>query len=521
MKTGWGIIACMKKWTHLTRISLLLAGFFAFDKVLAVLRQVIIAREFGFSPILDAFNSANNIPDLLYILISGGALAVAFIPVLSEFMVKQGRPAAWDLFSRIANLAFLVTAALSIVVALLAEPLVSWRLGVAPGFTPEMRHLVAELMRLNLIATLIFSLSGLVMAGLQTNQQFLLPALAPILYNVGQIFGALVLAPKVGISLGPVTLPAFGMGVQGLVYGVIIGAVLHFLIQVPGLIKYQFHWTPAIGLRNPGVQQVLSLLGPRLITMLFIQLIFIARDNLASRLTAGAVSALTYGWMILQVPETLIGTAIGTALLPTLGELIARGDRQEFHNTVERALRVLVGITLPISIVIGIGIGPLLQLAFGLDGPTTEMVTWVTRAYLVGLVGHSVLEVLVRSFYAQQDARIPLIASGINLVLNLAFSVVLYILLGAAGLALAISLSFTLEAVFLMIVLQRRMPARVDARSSLLRGGIGGVLGGGICLAMLTWAPVSPWMASLGGMIVGMLVVLPWVWKEIRILLHL
>jgi putative peptidoglycan lipid II flippase len=510
----------MKKWTHLTRISLLLAGFFALDKVLAVLRQVIIAREFGFSPVLDAFNSANNLPDLLYMLISGGALAMAFIPVLSEFMVKKGRPAAWDLFSRIANLAFLVTAVLSIVMALLAEPLVSWRLGVAPGFTPEMRSLVAELMQLNLIATLIFSLSGLVMAGLQANQQFLLPALAPILYNVGQIFGALVLSPEKGVTIGGVTLPAFGMGVHGLVYGVILGAALHFLIQVPGLIKYKFHWTPAIGLRDPGVRQVLRLLGPRVITMLFIQLIFIARDNLASHVV-GAVSALTYGWMILQVPETLIGTAIGTALLPTLGEQLAQGDRQEFHHTIERALRVLVGITLPVSIVIGTGIGPLLQVAFGLDAATTALVTWVTRAYLVGLVGHCVLEVLARSFYAQQDAKLPLLASGLNLLINLILAVLLYKPLGAAGLALAISLSYTVEAIFLWVILQRRMPARVEVNSSLLRGLLGGLVGGLICYAGLSFVPLSPWMASLVGMIAGGLVAVPWVWKEARILLHL
>src|SRR5574340_266312 len=175
------------KLSKVTRITLLLVGFFALDKLVAFIRQVIIARQFGLSRELDAFNAANNLPDMLFALISGGALALAFIPVLSEELTKGGRPAAWDLFSKIANLAFLVTAGMAIIVALIAHPLVGWKLGIAPGFSPEQQEMVTNLMRLNLIATLIFSISGLVMAGLQANQHFLLPAMAPLFYNFGQI----------------------------------------------------------------------------------------------------------------------------------------------------------------------------------------------------------------------------------------------------------------------------------------------------------------------------------------------
>ena len=146
----------------------------------------------------------------------------------------------------------------------------------------------------------------------------MLPALAPGLHNIGQIFGVAVLAPEHGLSFGPIQLPAFGFGIRGLVFGVILGALLHLCIQLPGLLRFGFRWTPAINLRNPGVQHVLSLLGPRIATMFFLQVFFIAHDNLASRLGEGAVTALNYGWFIMQVPETLIGSAIAIALLPTL-----------------------------------------------------------------------------------------------------------------------------------------------------------------------------------------------------------
>jgi len=248
----------MNKLSFLARTSLVIGFFFGIDKVLAFARSIIIARQFSLSFELDAFNVANNLPDLLFALISGGALSMAFIPVLTQILTLKGRDAAWVLFSRVANLAFVVTAGAAIVIAIFAEEIVRSEIGIAPGFGLEQQHLIAELMRLNLIATLIFSISGLVIGGLQANQHFILPALAPSLYNIGMIFGALVLSPSEPYRFGPITLPALGYGVHGLVYGVILGAALHLGIQIPGLIRYKFKWTPSIDIRNAELREVLD-----------------------------------------------------------------------------------------------------------------------------------------------------------------------------------------------------------------------------------------------------------------------
>src|SRR5688572_16091112 len=274
----------MNKLSHLTRTSLLLGFFFLLDKILAFGRSIIIGRQFGLSSELDVFNVANNLPDLLFALISGGALGMAFIPLLTEYLSTRDRAAAWDLFSRVANLTFVVTAVVALVVAIFAEEIVRSQVGIAPGFRPEQQKLVAELMRLNLVATLIFSISGLVMAGLQANQFFLLPAMAPMLYNVGMIIGALVFSPSEPYQFGPITLPTLGLGVHGLVYGVILGAALHLAIQIPGLVRYQFRWTPSLDIRDSGLIVALKLMGPRILTMIGIQMMFILRDNFASRL---------------------------------------------------------------------------------------------------------------------------------------------------------------------------------------------------------------------------------------------
>jgi putative peptidoglycan lipid II flippase len=511
------------KTTRLTRVALLISSLFLVDKVLAILRQVLVARQFGLSRELDAFNVANNVPDLLFALISGGALAIAFIPVLTEVLTNSGRAPAWALFSHIANLAFLITSGLSVLVAIFAEPLVKASIGIAPGFTSAQQDLVVQLMRLNLIATVIFSISGLVMAGLQSNQHFLLPALAPVFYNLGQIFGVVVLSPAKGYTLGALTLPAYNLGVRGLVYGVIIGAVLHLLIQVPGLIKFQFRWSPGLGLRMPAERRVLRLMGPRVLTIFFIQLSFLIRDNLASRLASGSVTTLTYGWMLQQVPETLIGTAIGTALLPTLAELFTTHQIEEFRATIERAARVLIALCVPVAVALAIGLRPLLILAFNFGASGTDLLVWVTAAFMGGLLGHSLKEVAARAFYARQNALVPLLTAGLNAALYILLGSLLYRPLGAPGIALTDSIVFTFEAVLLFILLGRRISLSMHLTSTFVRVALAAILAGLVTWGSLVFLEprVHPVLAGGVSMLAGLAVSLPWMQKEIRLLLHL
>ena len=424
--------------------SLLVAFFFGVDKIVALVRQVVVARAYGLDPVLDAYNASNNIPDTLFALISGGALAIAFIPVLTATLEKEGRAGAWRLFSLVANLAFVVTAAVAALIALF--PLALVQRVVTPGFPLEQQRLVADLMRLNLIATLLFSISGLVMGALQAHQHFLLPALAPIFYNVGQIAGVIALKPALGI--------------HGLAYGVILGAALHLAIQVPGLVRYQFRWTPRLTLAHDGVHRVLRLMGPRLLTLAFINAIFIANDNLASRLgVVGAVSALAYGWLILQLPETVIGTAVGTALLPTLSELVAQNKRDELQRLLRRAVGVVLALPLPAALVSLVFVRPAVKLVFegrAFTAENSELVIRAARLFLPGLVGHSLVEIAARAFYAHQDARTPLLLAALTFGLFVAFSLLFTPVLSFAALALANTLAFTAEALLMLFILRRR-----------------------------------------------------------------
>jgi putative peptidoglycan lipid II flippase len=508
----------MPKLTHLTRTSILIAVFFTFDKALAFVKSMLFNKIVGLEG-MGIFGASNNIPDYLSALLSGGALGMAFIPVLREYLDRQGRPAAWDLFARVVNLAFVITAVVSVIIIALAEPLV--RYVIVPHFTPEKQALTASLMRLDLLAILLFSISGLVMSGLQANKHFFLPALAPIFYNLGQIFGVTVLTPTEGLTLGPITLPAFGLGLYGMVYGVIIGAALHLLIQVPGLIRYQFRWRPVIGLKTPGVVRVLILLWPRVLTMACIQGYYVARDNLGSRFGEAGVGALNLGWTIQQVPETVIGTAIAIALLPTLSEFINSGQMDTFRETVNRALRVMLALSLPAAALLAVGVYPLAEAFFGFAPSQLDLVTWCTWAFLLGLLGDAWLETAVRSYYANQNTRTPLVAAFAQVVAFVFLAWLLSRWIGLPGIPLAAAITFTTQAVVLLSLLNRKFPGLLDLRGTLPRAVIAALLGGLMAWAGIRFLPLASLFAALVALGAGLVIALPFIWKEVRMLLRL
>nr|MBI2905089.1 murein biosynthesis integral membrane protein MurJ [Chloroflexota bacterium] len=428
----------------LLRASILLSVLFGLDKLVGLARQILMGRAYGITAALDAYNAANNLPDLLFAVISGGALAIAFIPVLTETLDREGRDAAWGLFSRVANWAFIITAAIALGLALFAGPLV--RRVVVPGFAPEQQALVITLMRLDLIATLIFSISGLVIGGLQARQHFLLPALAPLLYNLGQIIGIVFLSKQFGIV--------------GLAYGVILGAAMHLGVQLPALFHYGFRWTPALDWQHPGVRRVARLMAPRILTIAAIHVVFLTTDNFASHLPyAGAVTAIAYGWLILQLPETLIGTAIATALLPTLSEQVSRKEWAALKATLQRSIKVMIGITVPVTLIALVLVRPAVHVVFegrAFTAQGADLVVAAAQMFLLGLMGHSLLEIAVRAFYAKQDARTPLIAAVLTAALFIALCFALIPRMGHAGIALANSLAFSAEATGLLWLLRRR-----------------------------------------------------------------
>src|SRR5262245_33464207 len=227
--------------------TIIVAGGYMLSRLLGLGREVIISAQFGTRPELDAYRATFSILDLVYLVIAGGALGSAFIPIFTGFLTEEREEDAWRLASNILNLALVALLAACVLIALLAEPLVAWTIG--SGFDEQKRALTVHILRLLLIQPVLLGLAGLAKATLESFDRFTLPVVGANLYNVGIIGGAL-LAPWLGID--------------GLVWGVLGGAALFLLVELPGLRGIGARYTPTWRLSTPGIRQVGQLIGPRL-----------------------------------------------------------------------------------------------------------------------------------------------------------------------------------------------------------------------------------------------------------------
>jgi putative peptidoglycan lipid II flippase len=255
--------------------------------------------------------------------------------------------------------------------------------------------------------------------------------------------------------------------------------------------------------------------------MACIQVYFVARDNLASRFDTVGVGALNLGWTIEQVPETIIGTAIAVALLPSLAGFINRGETDDFTQTVNRALRVMLALCVPAAVLLALTVRPLAASFFGYDESRLNLLTACTWAFLIGLPGDTWLEVAVRSFYANQNTRTPLIAAFSQAVGFVVLSLILSPVIGLAGIPLAAALTFTTQAVILLSILNRRFPGLLRIGSTGLRALASGGLAAAVTFIVLKFVPLSPAPAAIVALLMGGLAATPLIWREIRLLFSL
>ncbi len=426
--------------------ALIVGAGFLVSKITGILDDLILARTIGPGPELDAYYAAFGLPDLLFTLIAGGALAAAFIPVFTGFLTREDRSGAWKLFSAVTNTAFIAAAIGSGFLVIFAPWIVAETVG--RGFAPPYQRLCADLMRVISIGTIIFAISGVVMSALQANQHFLLPALAPIMYNLGILSGVIFLSPKIGV--------------WGPAIGVVVGALLHLLIQVPGLIKYKAQWTPRLGWRDADLRRVIRLMIPRIIGLGTVQLASVIAISLASTLAAGSVTALNYGWRVMQLPETLIATAIATAAFPTLSEFAARGQILQLRRTLRNTLLLILALTVPATIGMIILAQWMVRVLYGTAPEATLLITWAVQGYTLGLVAQSALEVAARTFYAQQDTWTPLYVAVGAMFIAIAASFALRDVLGVGGLALANAIGVSVEVTTLLLILRHRLRVQIS-----------------------------------------------------------
>ena len=418
------------------------------SRLLGLVREMVIASKFGVGTEVDAYGIAFQLPDLLYFLLSSGALSAAFIPVFTEYLEKGEEKEAWKVFSIVGTFIFLVLTVFIVACEIFAPSLV-------PLFAPgefiakqgDALSLAIKLTRIVLPAQLFFLVGGLVMATLYSRKHFLTPALGPIIYNIGIICGGIFLADRLGIA--------------GLTWGVLVGAFIgNFVLQVVVARRFGAVYTPSLNLRHPGVVKVAKLALPVMLGLSLPYVDVIINRAFASMINEGAISALNYANRLMQMPLGVFAQASAVALFPTLAAHAARKQMTELRDGVNFGLRGVLFLTVPSSVLMAVLATPIVRMLFqhGAFVPSdAPYVAYALIFYSIGLAGWAGQLVVSRGFYALQESIVPVISGTIVTAIFIPLNWLLMKPLGHGGLALATSIAVTLHLLILLEILRRRL----------------------------------------------------------------
>lgn len=416
------------------------------SRILGFLRETLMAGFYGQSGVTDAYNTAFILPDLLYWLLVGGVLSAAFIPVFSEYIAKGNEDEGWRVASSIVNMIMLSLGVLTIIGLFFTPQFIHL---VVPGFEPENKILATHLTRILLLQPLFMALSGLTMGILNSYKIFWPSAVGTVLYNACIIFFGTILAD-----------PAKPESVSGFAFGVVIGAIANFAVQIPALRRVGIRYYPIIDWRNPGVRLIGALAVPIILSYSLNQIQVVVNNNFGSMMFPGSISAVWWSYRLFQLPVGIFALAIAVATFPTMTEQAALKRWGDFRQTLSNAIRMVVFITLPISVGMIVLRYPLIRVLFEHGEFTTK--DTLTMAiplfyFSIGISSQAVIQILPRAFYALQDTWTPVILGIIAMVVNIVAMVLLVGPLAHGGLAFATTIAAFVNMLLLFYLLRRKL----------------------------------------------------------------
>lgn len=436
----------VRKQSHILTAAVVIMLTFALSHLVGLVKTHLLVSYFFNLPgsPLDVYYAAFVVPDTIFQLLVIGSLSAAFIPVFSRYLAKN-ESEAWKVASSTLNFILLLFLGVSVVIYLFSSQLADF---IAPGFTSEQITLLTGLMRYMLLAQLFFTVSGFLTAMLQSHQRFLVPALAPILYNLGIIIGIIFLSPSLGI---------YGPGV-----GAVIGAVLHMSIQLPLAYKLGFRPSFKLNLRLPGLKEIVKLMPPRAVSLGVDQIEQLVAVTLASTLAGNSLAVLNIARLLYMIPASLFGVTIGQAAFPALTRQSAEGDHKKFIDTFISALHQVVFLALPISVLFIVLRIPVVRLVFGAKSfpwEATVLTGWTLAILTLAATFAAAQQLINRGFYSLHDTKTPLYTGLVAAILGSLGGLVAtqYLDLGVKGLAAVIAISGVIETSVLLMLISKRL----------------------------------------------------------------
>lgn len=428
--------------------AIIIAVFSILAKLLGLLRDRLLAANFGAGDILDAYYAAFKLPDLIFNTLVLGALSVAFVPVFINLINKKqpdknSQFDQWQLTNAVINIVFIVLGCLALVLLILADQAVPL---ITPGFKGEKLELTIMMTRVMMLSILFFGVSNVLSGVLQARRRFTMFALAPVMYNLGIILGIVWLVEK----LGPI----------GLAWGVVLGALLHMLIQLPAVLKLGFHWRPVLALKNKHIRQIGRLMLPRTFGLVGNQVNQLVITIIASTLISGSLAVFNLAFNLQSVPIGIFAVSLAVSAFPLMSESYSRNDLTMFLHGFSATIRKILFLVIPTSFFMIALRAQIVRLVLGagkFDWHDTVMTAQALGIFALSLFAQGMIPLLARAFYAFQNTKIPVLISLISIIVNIVGSIILAPRWGILGLVAAFSAANILQIILLLIVLHYKI----------------------------------------------------------------
>ena len=438
---------------------------------------------------IDAYTAAFTIPDFMFFILTSGALAVSFIPVFNQRLASGNKKSAWELSSSLLNLFAILTLITSVLIMIFADPLI--RYIVSPGLDESGMILAINMTRVIAINPFLFSIATVLTSIQQAVGRFVFYAFAPAIYNIGIIIGITCFTGGINVF----GVEVFGGGIMGVALGVILGAIMQLIVSLIGLFGLGMDYNFKINWKNQGFRSILRLLPARSLDQGIDYINGIVNTNLSSRMGAGAVRSFNQASSLHLMPVNLIGVAISTAFFPKLTEELGNGEKGEFNNTFRQALRTIIWIALPVSVIAFFGRGYVTSFISNIgNNDSNGTIASILGTLCIAIFARSVFHIASRGFYAYQDTKTPFVVSIVAIGLTILLSIWFYVLgWGVDGLGLAQSIGAIVEIIILLYILQKRSKKELLDKAfwrAMLRMTFATIIAGCVAFSMTKFIPL-------------------------------
>lgn len=426
--------------SHIFNAAFILAFASLVSRLLGVIRDRLIASEFGASTLLDSYYAAFRIPDFIFNLLILGALSSAFIPVFTTYLSKKDKSKAVDLVHVVMTLTIVVL----LVVIVIAFALMPYIMSlIAPGLSEEGMQTAINLSRIMLLSPFFFGISNIFSGILNSYKRFTAYAFAPVIYNIGIIVGLVFFTQH--------------WGIYGLVFGVVIGSFGHMLVQLPSVVKLGYRFRPNLDMHE-GVKEIGLLMIPRTIGIGVMQLSLFVTTGIASTLGEGAISVFNLANNLQSFPVGIFGISVAVSSFPFLAEAISKNDSESFSKQFSGAFSRILFFIFPLSILMWLLRVDITRVFFGsgaFDWQDTLQTADTFGFFIFGLFASALVPLFARAFYAAHNTKTPVAISVVSMIVNIVLSFTLAEIMGVPGLALAFSIASIIQCILLLAFLYK------------------------------------------------------------------